>query len=501
VPDEDGPVEPARPDRPDDAPPATPAGFGLRSVPWTFWLWAAVIVLAYLVPRFGPKPTGAEVARESGLSQRSFERYVSVEPQTWTLFVSGADITGRRSKTAREVIDGYAALARDTGSPNMARRAIIAAASQGRAPDKKLFDQLAANLRRSGAKPAEADREAALWRSIYDKAAPAIRGPGEVAAAGAEIRGFHIGFLEDRALQDLYARAGDKTRADAAAARLSGAATSRAFRVGFVAIGMFLAGLTGVVCLILFLVAWRGNNWTLVHRVATQPQRLTWGDLLDAFAFYLAFVRGIGLAVGMTAALQTFSPLAVVSTLYVFTGVGAAVYLWAKARRRGASFADIGLRSPGGLLGDIGYGVLGYCAALPLVVALGWLSRLIFHDRLGATSTPNPILPMIAGERDPTGRVVIYLLVAVAAPVLEELFFRGALFTALRTRFPWALSALISGALFAMVHPVQDWPQILGLGFALATLREMRQSLVPGMVAHCLQNSLAFVTMSLIFGR
>jgi len=88
--------------------------------------------------------------------------------------------------------------------------------------------------------------------------------------------------------------------------------------------------------------------------------------------------------------------------------------------------------------------------------------------------------------------------VAIGAPFFEELFFRGALFTSLRTRFGWGLSAVLCAAAFALVHPPVNWLPIFGLGYVLSTMREMRQSLIPCFVAHFLQNALVFVALSLL---
>ena len=80
-------------------------------------------------------------------------------------------------------------------------------------------------------------------------------------------------------------------------------------------------------------------------------------------------------------------------------------------------------------------------------------------------------------------------------------FFRGVLYTGLRARWGVAASIIVSAALFAIGHPVQDWLPIFGLGVAFAALRECRQSIVPGMVAHFLQNGLVFLTLSALFSR
>jgi membrane protease YdiL (CAAX protease family) len=79
--------------------------------------------------------------------------------------------------------------------------------------------------------------------------------------------------------------------------------------------------------------------------------------------------------------------------------------------------------------------------------------------------------------------------------LVEETMFRGALYRHLREWLPgpWgvAAAALISGFLFAAIHP-QGWLAVpvltaLAVGFALA--REWRGSLVAPMVGHALNNA------------
>jgi membrane protease YdiL (CAAX protease family) len=126
------------------------------------------------------------------------------------------------------------------------------------------------------------------------------------------------------------------------------------------------------------------------------------------------------------------------------------------------------------------------------------LSQQIF--RHFPNTTPNPVLPLLTADNGLVGRLLIFAMISVGAPFFEELFFRGALFGALRARFPWVASAVISAILFAIVHPPVNWLPIFGLGFGMATMREMRQSLVPSIVAHFLQNTASFVFLSLLFG-
>ena len=84
------------------------------------------------------------------------------------------------------------------------------------------------------------------------------------------------------------------------------------------------------------------------------------------------------------------------------------------------------------------------------------------------------------------------LLAAVLAPLLEETLFRGALHRYLRGRLGFFLSALITGVIFAGLHP-QGWLAIpalgsIGIGFSL--LREWRDSLIAPTVAHAINNGL-----------
>jgi hypothetical protein len=91
--------------------------------------------------------------------------------------------------------------------------------------------------------------------------------------------------------------------------------------------------------------------------------------------------------------------------------------------------------------------------------------------------------------------VAVTLLVSVVAPVAEEFFFRGFLFTALRRWVGWVGGALLSGAVFAAIHvgslDAVFLPALLLLGFLLALVYKQTGSLLPCMALHAVNNSLA----------
>ncbi len=90
-------------------------------------------------------------------------------------------------------------------------------------------------------------------------------------------------------------------------------------------------------------------------------------------------------------------------------------------------------------------------------------------------------------------------LTCVVAPICEELLFRGFIFTALRNWRGTLPAALITGLVFGGVHagsaPALDLVPLAGLGFGLCLLYRYSGSLYPCMIAHSLNNSLAFSSL------
>src|SRR5207248_8064904 len=90
-------------------------------------------------------------------------------------------------------------------------------------------------------------------------------------------------------------------------------------------------------------------------------------------------------------------------------------------------------------------------------------------------------------------------LTCVVAPICEEILFRGFIFAALRNWRGTLPAALITGLLFGGVHagsaPALDLVPLAVLGFALCLLYQRTGSLYPCIVAHSLNNSIAFAAL------
>lgn len=85
----------------------------------------------------------------------------------------------------------------------------------------------------------------------------------------------------------------------------------------------------------------------------------------------------------------------------------------------------------------------------------------------------------------------------ILAPIFEELAFRGLLFAMLRRRFTFLPAALLSSTIFALAHgySLLGFISVLWSGFLWAWIYDRTGSLIPGMVAHAVNNLLVCLTV------
>jgi len=173
---------------------------------------------------------------------------------------------------------------------------------------------------------------------------------------------------------------------------------------------------------------------------------------------------------------------------------------WSRLRR------DLGLTAPRGVAAEIGAGVVGYLALLPLVIAgvLVMLAIMVLLERVAPSGGGGqPINPVMEALRtlDPLAVAMIFTLATIWAPLCEELVFRGALFRHLSARLAMPLAAAASALVFGLMHGYQG-PQlipvvVLGLNFAL--LRAWRGSIIAPIVGHFLNNFVVLVMVLALF--
>lgn len=157
-----------------------------------------------------------------------------------------------------------------------------------------------------------------------------------------------------------------------------------------------------------------------------------------------------------------------------------------------ASWGQTGLREAAHRLGlrrmkleDVGWAFAAYGVFFVVLIIYGVIVQ----------PDPQDTVEVIADERDTMALIALGALVVIAAPVSEEIFFRGFFFGALRAKMPFWGAALISGLVFGLVHipsGIAQAPPLALLGVVLAWLYERTGSLGAPMIMHGFQNLVAF---------
>ena len=127
-------------------------------------------------------------------------------------------------------------------------------------------------------------------------------------------------------------------------------------------------------------------------------------------------------------------------------------------------------------------------------IGLGLLDK-VFHGGQEQALTPDRWQPKHAGAF-----AANFVVIAVIAPIVEELLFRGIGFHLLR-RFGDTTAILATGLAFGLYHGLVNALPILALfGIALAWLRARTRSVYPGMLVHAAFNSVALIVSVTING-
>jgi len=260
---------------------------------------------------------------------------------------------------------------------------------------------------------------------------------------------------------------------------------------------VFTAGLLGILAggVLLFLHLRRLREGQTVN--AFVPGWGPTGVLLECFALYLGIMTA-GALLGAYVH-ESFSLISYLAAVIV-------PLFW--PRLRGVSWrefsAAIGLHRGKGWVKEIGAGVVGYVGVLAIAsigISLMLLMTLIAgyfqQDGIsgGGEAPVGPEAHPLVGwmyHGSFWTKLACLGLAAGFAPLFEEIFFRGALHRYFRGRFRFVASALLTGLIFAALHPQGFFaiPALASIGIGFSLLREWRDSLVAPIVAHALNNGL-----------
>jgi membrane protease YdiL (CAAX protease family) len=188
-------------------------------------------------------------------------------------------------------------------------------------------------------------------------------------------------------------------------------------------------------------------------------------------------------------------PVAVYVLLLATVGYGPSVWWCRYASRRWATGRlgpDIGLTPR---WSDLGWGPVVWLGALGAQLAAA--SIVLVFD-LPVTSNTDAITDAAA---DRTYVVSIVITAVIAAPIVEEMVFRGVVMRGLRSRLPMVVVVVAQGVLFGAAHvdPVRGVGNIglvivlSGVGIAFGVATALLHRLGPAIVAHALFNGMVLL--------
>jgi membrane protease YdiL (CAAX protease family) len=135
-------------------------------------------------------------------------------------------------------------------------------------------------------------------------------------------------------------------------------------------------------------------------------------------------------------------------------------------------------------------GITAYVFILPILISALILSML-FLERIGYKAPSQPVFDMFFEEKRNSVILFLTIFVSILGPIIEEVFFRGFLYSALRKRFGVIAGVLLSAALFSTLHiNIAGFLPVMILGILMAFLYETTGSLVAPIAVHILHNSI-----------
>ncbi len=240
---------------------------------------------------------------------------------------------------------------------------------------------------------------------------------------------------------------------------------------------------------------WDGRGWTGHAAVPATPRpphpslpiRAAWGAVIT-------------LLVSLTASrylLEAISgyewPIAVYVSIVALVGyVPALLWCWYASRRWGTGRfrADVGFTAK---WADAGWGPITWVACLITQIMVGLIVVVL---KIPFTSNVKEVSKLDADR----GYVVSLLVLAVvAAPIAEEIVFRGVVLRGLLSRTGAVVAVGVQGALFGLAHfdPVRGMGNIglilvlSSVGCVLGGAAFLIRRLAPTMIAHAILNGLA----------
>ena len=132
------------------------------------------------------------------------------------------------------------------------------------------------------------------------------------------------------------------------------------------------------------------------------------------------------------------------------------------------------------------WGFGGYLIAIPCVLLVSLINQQIWQGQGGS----NPLLYLALQAQDRVALAIFFFTASIAAPVFEEVMFRGFLLPSLTRYFSVTTSIVLSGLLFAIAHlSLAEVLPLATLGIILGIVYTRSRNILAPMLLHSLWNS------------
>lgn len=137
---------------------------------------------------------------------------------------------------------------------------------------------------------------------------------------------------------------------------------------------------------------------------------------------------------------------------------------------------------------DIGLAPVGYIVSILIAMGITAIFNLMPWFNASEAQDLGYSPYMVGFERG-----VAFVMLAILAPIVEEIIFRGFLYGKLRIKIPKWLAILITSLVFGLVH--MQWNvgiTVFAMSIVTCSLREITGTIYAGILVHIINNAVAF---------
>lgn len=173
------------------------------------------------------------------------------------------------------------------------------------------------------------------------------------------------------------------------------------------------------------------------------------------------------------------------ATIMDFTGIFFVIYI--VKGLYGEKIKAVGL-SAANFLKNVFYGIAGYVAVIPiLLLTLLATAGIIAYFKVKVPA--QPIVEVFLKEKNVPVLIYSSIFASIAGPVMEEIFFRGFMYNALKKKTGVLAGIMITSLIFSLLHGhLAGFVPIMALGILLAYLYEKTGTLTAPITVHIVHN-------------